>query len=106
MKPRLSDQRKLIHTNSRSTMVGTTRGMHAVEVPVIYRDFKASNILQDELKGLKNEAHVPAQAPAHSDWSKHTTDVEYPQTTLPLQKQACNPQTGVGIINSILLSIL
>ncbi|KAG6384827.1 hypothetical protein SASPL_153646 [Salvia splendens] len=59
-----------------------------------------------KLKGLKNEAHVPAQAPAHSDWSKHTTDVEYPQTTLPLQKQACNPQTGVGIINSILLSIL
>ncbi|XP_042039034.1 receptor-like protein kinase FERONIA isoform X2 [Salvia splendens] len=48
MKPRLSDQRKLIHTNSRSTMIGTTRGMHAVEVPVIYRDFKASNILLDD----------------------------------------------------------
>lgn len=29
------------------------------------------------LKGLKNKAHVPA----HSDWSKHKTDVEYPPTT-------------------------
>lgn len=49
MKTRLSDHRKLIHTNSRSTMIGTTRGIHAVQVPVIYRDFKASNIILDEV---------------------------------------------------------
>ncbi|KAL1568165.1 hypothetical protein AAHA92_03566 [Salvia divinorum] len=51
MKPRLSDKRKMINPNSRlMTMIGTTRGMHAVEVPVTYRDFKASNILLDEVK--------------------------------------------------------
>ncbi|KAG6386609.1 hypothetical protein SASPL_151777 [Salvia splendens] len=133
--------------SGRSTMIGTTRGMHAVQVPVIYRDFKASNILLDEVKlgvlmdsltgshqwqidrrsmvneqppitavptpakkqvhqSKHNKAHVPARAPAHSDWSKHKMDFEYPPTTLPLQKQACNPQTGVEVINSILLSIL